>query len=219
MVIELAGLPGAGKTTICTQIAIPHRNKYSVPLTELRLWTGALPFARHLFLFCASCYPFSWSRFERTINIMALLRCYRPHERPTVLDQGLVQKIWSIMLDAEVYSETLLERVMADIKPFAPRYVVQVETPLEYAALRISQRSHGKSRFDGLTLNEIYLNLRTKERLLIELIDLYQQQTGVSILRLNGLESPYLNALKIDELLREPRNRTSSPTSGQVGAL
>jgi hypothetical protein len=205
MVIELAGLPGAGKTTICAQITIPHRNKNSVPLTELRLWIDALPFAWHLLLFCASCYPFSWSRLERTINILALLRCYRAHERPTVLDQGLVQKIWSILLDAEVYSKALLERVMADIKPFAPRYVVQVETPIEDAASRISQRSHGKSRFDGLTLREIYLNLRTKERLLIELIDLYHHQTGVSVLRLSGLASPYLNALKIDELLREPR--------------
>jgi hypothetical protein len=202
MVIELAGLPGAGKTTICRQITVPHRRKDSVPLSELRIWPDAVPFAWYLFLLCLSARPIRWSRWKRGINVLALLRCYRPHSIPVVLDQGLVQKIWSILLDAEIYSKPLLIRVIKNVKPFAPQYLVHVETPIEAAALRVSLRSHGNSRFDCLSREEITISLKKKERLLNELRHMYQLYTGVRVLGLDGRDPAEHNSFKIDRLLR-----------------
>jgi hypothetical protein len=143
MVIELTGLPGAGKTTICLEITTPHRNKKSIPLSKLRLWPDAMPFVFTLFLLCASARPIRSSRWIRALNVVALMRCYRPCDLPVVLDQGLIQKIWSILLDADTYSRPLLLITIWRIKPFAPLFVVRVETPLVEAAARISLRSHG----------------------------------------------------------------------------
>lgn len=202
MVIELTGLPGAGKTTICSQITFPHRSKRSISMLELRPRLAMAGLVWHLALLCANVRPFSWQRMRLSLGLLGLLRCYTQEDRPVVLEHGLLQKIWSILIDSESYSKALVELVVSDLKPFAPNYLVWVETPLETAALRISQRTHGNSRFDRLPLGDISLGLSARARLLEELTELYHRHTGVEVVYLDGCQSAKYNGLKIEELLR-----------------
>jgi thymidylate kinase len=201
MVIEFAGLPGSGKTTICELVTVPHRTKASIPLTELRVGPAILPVARDLLLLCLSARPLEWARFVHGVNLLAMLRCYARGRRPVVLEQGVLQKIWSMLMDAESYPKRRLQRLMDGLRAFAPQYIIWVETPLEEAAYRVRRRAEGRSRFDRLPPEKILARLTAKARLLDELARQYQQHTSAPLLRLDGQAPAEGNARRIDELL------------------
>jgi len=201
MVIEFAGLPGAGKTTICNHVSVPHRTRNSIPLSEIRAQPSFLAVVWNVLLLCLSARPFKLRRLVRGINLVAVLRCYGQAAQPVILDLGLLHKIWSIVLDSETYSEAHLHHLMANLKSFAPSYLVWVETPLETAAQRIAQRPRGKSRFDRLPPSEINDTLASKAQLLSKLAELYIAHTGAVLVRLDGQAPPEINARKIDDLL------------------
>lgn len=205
-VVEFAGLPGAGKSTICGLVSLPHRTKSTIPLREWRPRRSTFAVARDLLALCVSARPFHWSRFVRSFNLIVLLRCYEPADLPTILEQGLLHKIWSVLMDADRFPEKQVQRLMQHIKPFAPQILVWVDAPLEAAALRVSQRLHGRSRFDGLPLTELQTQLARKSQLLDQLLKLYRQQTEAALLRLDGMSPAIENARRIDELLRAPHS-------------
>jgi hypothetical protein len=213
LIVEFAGLPGAGKTTICRHVTVPHRLKASVSLSEMRLQLALFPVAWHLFMLCIGTRPFDWSRLLRAPSLVMLLRCYATNSLPTVLDRGVIQKIWSILMDSRLYSKLRLKRLMVAIRPFAPHCIAWVETPLEAAALRISQRSHGNSRFDRLPLEEINASLTEKSRLLSELVEIYQQNTGAVLLRLDGRAPAKDNAGIIDRLVLKAQHAKRSQSA------
>jgi adenylate kinase family enzyme len=199
VVVELAGLPGAGKTTICRHLTTPHRTKASVPLIELRPSIGMFAVAWDLLMLCLGARPFQWARLLHAINFVALMRCYTTVSLPVVLEQGMLHKIWSMLMDAESYSATRLQSLIASIRPFAPNYLVWVDAPVHTAGLRVSQRSGGRSRFDNLTPRETEIRLAQKSLLLNELFDLYRQHT--ECIRIDGQAPAEDNAGKIERLL------------------
>jgi hypothetical protein len=201
VVVEFAGLPGAGKSTICSHLTVPHRTKASTPLRRWRLRRSVLAVAWQLLGLSLTTRPFKWSRFVRSFNIIVLLRCYAPVDLPVVLDHGLLHKIWSLLMDADSFPEERLQRLIEDIRPYAANYIIWVDAPLETAALRVSQRTHGRSRFDGLPLRDINTRLASKSQLLTRLVDSYRQHTGAGLLRLDGMLPAMANAQRIDVLL------------------
>ena len=90
--------------------------------------------------------PFRFERLKRAVNLIVLLRHYEHRGLVILLDQGIVQKIWSILADANDYSSSRLQRVMASLVPFAPSWVVWLETPLDFAVKRLGTRGDGTSR-------------------------------------------------------------------------
>ncbi len=52
--------------------------------------------------------PFRFKRFKRAFNLILFLRHYEHRGLVILLDQGIVQKIWSILADANAHSNNRL---------------------------------------------------------------------------------------------------------------
>lgn len=131
MIVECAGLPGAGKTTVCKLVSEPHGGKGAVSLTALRPSMEILRAGWNILALALTTRPFRFKRFKRAFNLIVFLRHYEHRGLVILLDQGIVQKIWSILADANAYSSSRLQRVTASLVPFAPSWVVWLETPLD----------------------------------------------------------------------------------------
>src|SRR5688500_2189292 len=148
MIIECVGLPGSGKTTVCKLVLEPYGSKGVVPLTALRI-SGAIRWAGwHIFALCLTARPFDLKRLKRALNLILFLRHYEHRDLKILLDQGIVQKVWSILADSAYHSSQRLDRVIASLLPFAPDWVVWLETPRAAAVRRLGARVGGNSRYD-----------------------------------------------------------------------
>lgn len=201
MIIECVGLPGAGKTTICCLVTAPHGKKGAVPVSASKIDTASLRAAWHIVLLSLSARPISFDRLKRGFNLVVFLRHYRAREQTILLDQGLVQKLWSLLLDASHYSAARLDNVLKSLQPFAPDHLLWIVTPVHVAAGRIAGRSHGNSRVDGLTPQEAETRLATTAELLDMLVARFAAATGVNVLDIDGGAPPEANAARIDGLL------------------
>lgn len=169
MIVECVGLPGAGKTTICGRVSVPYGKKGAVPLSALRIDRAWLRAAWHVLLLSLGARPISLNRLKRGFNLMVFLRHYQDRRRTILLDQGLVQKLWSLLVDAE-FSPSRLDRVLQGLRPFAPDRLVFIATPVNLAAQRIGARRHGNSRLDGLPRGEAEPRLAATAGLLEDLV-------------------------------------------------
>lgn len=200
MIIECAGLPGAGKTTICRLVKHPHGGKSSVPLSALRPSGAMLRVAWQIFLLSATARPLQLKRLKRGFNLTVFLRHYLDHDRDVLLDQGVVQKLWSMLADAEAWPAERLRAVLQNLRPFAPDHVVWLETPLEMAAARMASRSGGRSRYDGLNPQQATAILLQRAGLLEMLARDFSAETGARLVVFDGLQDPAVNAARIDAL-------------------
>lgn len=200
-VIEFAGLPGAGKTTICRHLATPHGGKGAVPLRRMRVDAAVRGFARAYLGLLMTIRPLTIDRLRRSVNLLAFLRHYGGTDQPLVLDQGVVQKLWSILIDAESYSPERLRRVVAAFRPLAPDRLIVVAVPAGIAARRVAERRHGNSRFDGRDEAAVAAALAEAEQLLADLVALFAAETGVAVTRLESTRPPAENAGAVDALL------------------
>ena len=163
MIVECTGLPGAGKTTVCKLVSVPHGGKGAVPLAAMRPNINMLRAGRHILTLSLTVRPFRLKRLKRAFNLIVFLRHYEHRDLVILLDQGIVQKIWSIMADANAHSSERLRRVMASLLPFAPDWVVWLETPLAAAAQRLHARVEGNSRYDILPPDVVLRHLTARQ--------------------------------------------------------
>lgn len=132
--------------------------------------------------------------------MVLFLRYYQHRERAILLDQGQIQKIWSILVDAEAYPPKQLQDVFAALKSFAPHWVVWVETPVAVAADRVIKRTQGRSRYDRLSPESTHALLTARADLLKDFATQYCLATQTAFLQLNGTLPPAENAKEIDAL-------------------
>ncbi|MBL8789303.1 MAG: hypothetical protein JNM45_02325 [Rhizobiales bacterium] len=201
MIIEIAGLPGAGKTTICKDLAHPVGGKGSVPLLALKPSRDFLHASCSLLRLALSARPFSLDRLKRAFNTAVLLRHYQPQAGVIVLDQGIAQKLWSILADADTYSPEHLHRTQEALAPFAPDHLVWLETPLPIAVERMRQRLHGNSRYDGLPADKVRHLLEQRAALLQTIAQGVRLRNGRALTVLDGTAEPQRNAAAIDLLI------------------
>ncbi len=202
MIVECTGLPGAGKTTVCKLVSEPHGSKGAVPLTAIRPNMEILRAGRHILTLSLSMRPFRFKRLKRAFNLIVFLRHYEHRGLAILLDQGIVQKIWSIMADANPHSSERLRRVMASLLPFAPDWVVWLETPLAAAAQRLHAREDGKSRYDTLPPDEILRHLTVRRALLRDLTEQFCRATNARLLEIDGTQPASANAARIEALFK-----------------
>jgi thymidylate kinase len=200
MIIECAGLPGAGKTTICNAVRVAYEGKGSVPLRKLRIDRLLLRAAWRIFLLCAAARPLKLDRLRRGFNLVAFLRHYQDGSRTLLFDQGQIQKLWSILKDAEGLPADRLQQVLQALAPFAPAYVVWVETTPATSAVRVSERRNGNSRYDGLPQATIDHGLSERKALLNDVAHCYCKATGAKLHAIDGNAPVAVNAAKIDAL-------------------
>lgn len=207
MIIELAGLPGAGKTTVCDLVAQPHGSKGDVPFSAMRPSRPLLRATWHILVLCLTARPFRLQRLQRAFNLVVFLRHYVHHERCILLDQGIVQKLWSILADAEFHSDARLEAVICGLSPFAVDHVVWLEIPLEAAARRIDSRHDGRSRYDAMSPQSAAHLLEKRAPLLRSLAGRFCAASGANLLVIDGGCDPAENARRIDALIARRSTR------------
>lgn len=202
MIVEFAGLPGAGKTTICNLVSEPHGGKGAVPLTALRPSFEILRAGWNILALALTTRPFRFERLKRTFNLIVFLRHYEHRGLVILLDQGIVQKIWSILADANYHSSERRRQVMASLLPFAPDWVVWLETPLDAATSRLVARADGNSRYDSLAPDEALKQLAERRALLRSVVEEFCKTVDASLLEIDGTLPAGSNAARIDALLR-----------------
>lgn len=196
MIVECAGLPGCGKTTICRQVALRTAGKGSVPLSSLRVDNAFRRAAMSIVRLVLSARPLRFDRLRRGCNLLAFLRHFQHRERMILLDQGLAQKLWSLLADAEVFSEIELARALEALESYGPDLLVWVETPVDLAVRRIGSRQHGNSRYDGLPSQDAERLLRRRAPLLRRIVRGLMKDG--SAIDLNGVAPPEDNARRIE---------------------
>lgn len=201
MIIECVGLPGAGKTTVCNLVAVSHGKKGAVPLHALRPSKELLGVAWQIALLCLSARPFSFDRVRRGFNLVVFLRHYQARDITLLMDQGIVQKLWSILLGARQFSLGRVEKVLRAMKPLAPDSVVWLRVPAGIALNRLVRRAGGNSRFDKLEAATAEAALLRNAGLLEDLIARFPPATGSTLYQLDGLTAAADNARVLDSLL------------------
>lgn len=205
MIVECVGLPGAGKTTVCGRVSVPHGKKGAVPLSALRIDTALLRAAWHIFLLSLSAKPFSFNRLKRGFNLAVFLRHYQTREQTILLDQGIVQKLWSILLDTGQFSSVRMDNVVRSLRPFAPDCVVWLRVPVSIALERLVRRVAANSRFDRLEAAQAEAALLRNAVLLEDLITRFPLATGAMLYQLDGMADAVDNAACLDTMISLPK--------------
>ncbi|MGD2027622.1 MAG: AAA family ATPase [Anaerolineales bacterium] len=217
LIIEFIGLPGAGKTTIAQHMLAElnkagyqcfslstlenpesvEKNKGGV-LSKVGTFSYFLFSCLKDFRMCRDAFLYAWHvrprRFENFKRFVVLL--VRMNDLRTllkenydliVLDQGILQNIWSIAATGDPpkngkYLRQLLNSVLSQV----PEFVVHIDVDVDLAVERIHQRPTMRSRFDRLSPRQAGILLTEYKRIFAQIIHAadYFQDTG--FLYVNG---------------------------------
>lgn len=201
LVIELAGLPGAGKTSLTDRVRLPHLGRRDIGVVNLPLRRETWRVARAAMMLALTIRPWKPGYLLRAIKLVLALRSYGPLDHDLVImDQGLVQKMWSFIIESRSYPEQRLEELVDALTPFAADHLVWIAVPHELAAQRIAGRTGGNSRFDGQDAATIAQRLADLERPYRTLVEMFRKKTGMSVLSLDGEANLKDNAARIEAL-------------------
>jgi thymidylate kinase len=226
LIIEFAGLPGAGKTTTAESVVAQLQARgldcaYRPSLVGIRggrtrhrlrfLWFRI----RHWRLIVAaiayalSIRPRRWARI-RTVEHLVFLAYYQSEQRQTardivVVDQSVVQTMWSTCIHGETpdgkRSRALLERFQRVAGGVVVLVVVDIDP--DTAASRVVEREPGwwRARFDRLPVGEVksvFAKQRDALHLLAEQAISTARGPGITV---DGTHSPTGNAARIAAFL------------------
>lgn len=201
LVIELVGLPGAGKTSLTHRIPVPHLGRRDISSLRLPLNRATWHVLRSAVALSFTIRPWKPSYFLRAVKLVLALRCYGESEHPLVImDQGLVQKLWSMVIETRSYSVDRLEDLVLALSPFAADHLVWISVPHELAARRIVERKGGNSRFDGQAYESVVQRLDTLEDVYRNIIGLFRRHIPLGLMELDGEAPLDLNAGRIADL-------------------
>ncbi len=220
-VIELVGLPGAGKSRLARGIAERLRDRGTPPATRADLGTRAR--GRSRFLMDAAGHhlrhpgallaaiqlatgtrPWSASRLRHAVEAADWpRRCRRAGidgHALVLLDQGCVQDAWSASLDSSARRLRGAERLLGKGLGVGDlRYAfVYCTVPVELAVERIRGRSESSSRFQGMSAERAAAVLSAEAGGLERLLDVAVGRTGAPLLVVDGRRA--IDA-KIDSVL------------------
>jgi thymidylate kinase len=212
LVCEFVGLPGAGKTSAAANIVQQLRargspcgerrslgrgtgsrvlsriRKTGFQLTHLRHFMSALWFGMSVRPPAAVSVP----RAYRVANWAVGLSRVRHHGfNPVILDQGIVQELWSVTLTGSRWSQSAMERVLKGILREANLFLVLVylDVGVDVAAERIRRRPPSTSRFDRLDPPQAKRLLTSREATLKRLFDQVVTATAAPWCRVDGERS------------------------------
>lgn len=201
-IIEFAGLPGAGKSTIARGVRplladargpqVPPASRRGSP----RLYGAA-----------ASCFlsfrPLAFNDLHRCMKLIEAYNVYR-HGRgaPLLLEQGLIQRLWSALVDRTAYNPAKLDAFARILAEAPPDVIVWVKTPPQTSAARILQRPRGNSRYERMSEQTIVEKLVPAGQVYEILIGLYRRHSSAAILEISGEDPVNENVARVAAFLR-----------------
>jgi thymidylate kinase len=236
LVVELAGLPGSGKSRRTRRLAEVLAER-GVPVRDPREGlTESVPtgprLARKAVRACAAALasPLSTARFAR-----GLLRSGQPagaeltgrlvqwlvtqdvlargHRAPgvSIVDEGQVQALWSIGLRGDV--DPVLEALAAAPPPSAADLLVVVRVPPDVALARLARRRSRHSRTQLLTEDARRAEIERGNRLLDHLVRWWttERDTAGQVVTLDGTSDDPAELLELVELIRSSDVRGQGP--------
>jgi hypothetical protein len=120
--------------------------------------------------------------------VVALSRIRHYGFDPVILDQGIVQDLWSVTLTGSRWSQGAMERVLKGILRDANLFLVLVflDIGVDVAAERIRRRPPSTSRFDHLDPPQAKRLLASRETTLKRLFDQAVTATAAPWCRIDG---------------------------------
>jgi len=207
-VIEFVGLPGAGKSTITRALPASWPTSRNTDPPALPL-DRRLGFYRDALPFMLSLRPLAVEDASRLARLAAELRFYeRAAAGPLVIDQGMIQKLWSILHGRRRHNASALQRLVAALAPSAPDLIVCLGTPPELAAQRLVSRNGGNSRLQKLPPAEMRQGLESGQDLYAMLMDLYRHHSASRVLELSGTDPVAESAARVMAVVAELRGGT-----------
>ena len=224
--IELFGLPGAGKTTVveaaAQQALIKARKSLSeewsdTPITQ-RLAHVARAYAGLRRLRIATRFGME-ARIATPESVFRLTKLLaKPHWLSSrfgvvLLDQGYLQDLWSILVSGKSgrANPTLLPSLITALYEGMDARIVVLDVDPETACARLRGRAHGNSRLDGLPESELRSSLRAASELQRQIVAA-ASLAGLRVQTLDGLAPPHVIADQLVSLL-PASTRTVSRTS------
>ncbi len=211
MKVELIGLPGAGKSHLCSNVASLAERRGVAGLSveqvdDMRSRVGmrvakagrAVGFSclhplvslRLGRLVLASGQTSLGGLLTKGVHLLSELKRFG-RRRPGVMvcDQGVVQAIWSIGFRA---SRPVVGQLLREAEPWLPETLVVVDAARARHLEQLTTRRNGHSLFDRLPPDELDAAIDRGAALLSELVDGWQQLLpDGACYRFTGERSPF----------------------------
>ena len=200
MIVEFIGLPGVGKSYLCSNLKKilgqdDNADEYYVsrPVDSVPKWKA---FPEKL-LFAAL---FSVSSPRRATQIVQITRkgmlgnsrsvipkivnllfeLYRNQinkERFYIGEQGVLQAVWSLTLRI---NPRLLDELIELVDPWLPDVVIFVKADDQVHIRRLYERSNGRSYYDKMEPNELTKEISSGRDLLYKIVEIWRQKSPPS---------------------------------------
>jgi len=200
MVVELFGIPGSGKSTLAAAAAKKvefatrgdvsgqwaRRNAF-MKFSALAGWHARPSRSVLVLRFAIAARITSIQSWKRLSKLLAKSRRLRSARAPVLLDQGLLQDLWSILYASRKtrIDPRLAVPLIRLLYEGIDARIVYVEIDPEIASARIASRPHGNSRLDGLESRAIEEGLVRAHALPAALVAA-AQQAGIPVQFVDG---------------------------------
>jgi thymidylate kinase len=240
LLIEFIGLPGAGKTTIAqVAIQNLNASGYRCfglstldkPETKEKVKGGILSKFRTIIQFILSCFiypriamdairfvmqvkPVSLNNIQRYILLMARLKFFGSLMDEDldfiILDQGLIQYIWSIAVSGERPTDnSYLEKLVNSLLVEMPLFVIMVDIETELAIKRIINRPTMRSRFDRMPPSIAEEWLSNHKEVFLQIVDSTSAFKSTGYLNVSGDQPVNTNIGLIIPFIQRARQASS----------
>lgn len=217
LVIEFIGLPGAGKTTIAQnaieslttdgyrcfglstldkpESAEKAKGGFLSKFRSLKQFAIACVRYRQIacdaFMYTMQMKPFSFINLRRFFVLIARLRfmvtLMKDDYDFIILDQGLLQYIWSIAVTGErPKNDKYLARLLKGILDEIPLFVIMVDIETEMAVERLVNRPTMRSRFDHMSPSKAQVLLSKHKEIFTQIVDSAGKFQKTGYLNVNG---------------------------------
>jgi thymidylate kinase len=247
LIFEFAGLPGAGKSTIARALvddlkktefkyyfhfSSQARHQSEIPKYQKKLMTfynllyAIVRYPRVAFnasIYVLKTKPFNLKRFQRVSKLLLKLnrtkKLISEEHDIIVLDQGIIQNIWSLAAIGNLPKEKYISRILKSTVDVLKIIFIYVEVDVETAIKRINLRMSSDSRFDKFASSDSLLILENQNNFFEHVMSKSDHIEGLAYLAISGNDPIDKNINIIERFIEQCLNDFQSNVESKVPAL